>query len=119
MANLDRLKLIWKNVDAVTFDVDSTVIQEEGIDELAKFCKKENDVLALWVTVPFLNVCTFNFEKHFLLLIADDRFDVNNLRACVRMYIVKNDFQNKSGNAGRSDVSTVFDRKVEHYKTKL
>ncbi|KAF3420580.1 hypothetical protein E2986_03123 [Frieseomelitta varia] len=47
MANLDRLQLIWKNADAITFDVDSTVIQEEGIDELAKFCKKENDVLAL------------------------------------------------------------------------
>ena len=47
MANLNRLQLIWKNADAVTFDVDSTVIQEEGIDELAKFCKKETDVLAL------------------------------------------------------------------------
>ncbi|OAD59567.1 Phosphoserine phosphatase [Eufriesea mexicana] len=47
MANLNELKLIWKNADAVTFDVDSTVIQEEGIDELAKFCKKENDVVAL------------------------------------------------------------------------
>lgn len=119
MANLDRLQLIWKNADAVTFDVDSTVIQEEGIDELAKFCKKENDVLALWVTIPFLNFYTFNFEKYLLSLFAANRFDVNNLRIYVRMYIIENDFQNKSGNAGRSDVSTVLDGKVEHHKTKL
>ncbi|XP_076764677.1 phosphoserine phosphatase [Xylocopa sonorina] len=46
-SNLSKLKLIWKNADAVTFDVDSTVIQEEGIDELAKFCNKENDVAVL------------------------------------------------------------------------
>lgn len=47
MANLNELRSIWKNADAVTFDVDSTVIQEEGIDELAKFCGKENDVISL------------------------------------------------------------------------
>ena len=29
---------IWRKADAVCFDVDSTVIQEEGIDELAAFC---------------------------------------------------------------------------------
>ncbi|CAL7933632.1 unnamed protein product [Xylocopa violacea] len=46
-SDLSKLKLIWKNADAVTFDVDSTVIQEEGIDELAKFCNKEKDVAAL------------------------------------------------------------------------
>ncbi|XP_017885249.1 phosphoserine phosphatase [Ceratina calcarata] len=47
MADLDDSRFIWKNADAVTFDVDSTVIQEEGIDELAKFCGKEEDVVAL------------------------------------------------------------------------
>lgn len=47
MANLDELRFIWRNTDAVTFDVDSTVIQEEGIDELAKFCGKEEEVVAL------------------------------------------------------------------------
>ncbi|XP_043784878.1 phosphoserine phosphatase isoform X2 [Apis laboriosa] len=47
MANLNELRSIWKNADAITFDVDSTVIQEEGIDELAKFCGKENDVISL------------------------------------------------------------------------
>ena len=29
---------IWRNADAVCFDVDSTVCQGEAIDELAKFC---------------------------------------------------------------------------------
>ncbi|CAK9802483.1 Phosphoserine phosphatase [Anthophora plagiata] len=47
MERLNEIKSIWRNADVVTFDVDSTVIQEEGIDELAKFCGKENDVVAL------------------------------------------------------------------------
>ncbi|KAF5745709.1 phosphoserine phosphatase chloroplastic [Tripterygium wilfordii] len=29
---------IWRNTDAVCFDVDSTVCLDEGIDELAEFC---------------------------------------------------------------------------------
>ncbi|KAG8367634.1 hypothetical protein BUALT_Bualt16G0092600 [Buddleja alternifolia] len=29
---------LWRNVDAVCFDVDSTVCLDEGIDELAEFC---------------------------------------------------------------------------------
>lgn len=40
-------KNIWKNADAVCFDVDSTVIKEEGIDELAKFCNKSEEVTKL------------------------------------------------------------------------
>ncbi|XP_054013002.1 phosphoserine phosphatase isoform X1 [Hylaeus anthracinus] len=47
MAKLEDVKFIWRNADAVTFDVDSTVIQEEGIDELAKFCGKGDQVTAL------------------------------------------------------------------------
>ncbi|XP_076682644.1 phosphoserine phosphatase [Andrena cerasifolii] len=47
MANLYDLKTIWREADAVTFDVDSTVIQEEGIDELAKFCDKGDEIIAL------------------------------------------------------------------------
>ncbi|KAB0799978.1 hypothetical protein PPYR_07858 [Photinus pyralis] len=35
----DVLK-VWQRADAVCLDVDSTTIQEEGIDELAKFCGK-------------------------------------------------------------------------------
>ena len=47
MANLDDLRTLWREADAVTFDVDSTVIQEEGIDELAKFCDKGDEIIAL------------------------------------------------------------------------
>ncbi|XP_066252852.1 phosphoserine phosphatase-like [Euwallacea similis] len=38
---------ILKRVDCVCFDVDSTVIREEGIDELAKFCGKGSEVAKL------------------------------------------------------------------------
>ena len=31
------VKMIWRNADAVCFDVDSTVCIDEGIDELADF----------------------------------------------------------------------------------
>lgn len=47
MANLDEVKMVWRLADAVCFDVDSTVIQEEGIDELAKFCGKGDQVASL------------------------------------------------------------------------
>ncbi|KAJ8922872.1 hypothetical protein NQ315_007907 [Exocentrus adspersus] len=38
---------VLRNTDAVCFDVDSTVIQEEGIDELAKFCNRGEEVAEL------------------------------------------------------------------------
>ncbi|MBN3272811.1 SERB phosphatase, partial [Polyodon spathula] len=38
MTTLLETKAIFRGADAVCFDVDSTVIKEEGIDELAKFC---------------------------------------------------------------------------------
>lgn len=37
-------RTIWQNTDAVCFDVDSTVILEEGLDELAKFCNKGEEI---------------------------------------------------------------------------
>ncbi|XP_050421040.1 phosphoserine phosphatase isoform X2 [Adelges cooleyi] len=40
----EAVKQIWQEADAVCFDVDSTVIQEEAIDELAKFCNKGPEV---------------------------------------------------------------------------
>lgn len=43
---LETQKVLQK-ADAVCFDVDSTVIQEEGIDELAKFCNKGTEVANL------------------------------------------------------------------------
>lgn len=38
---------IIKNADVVCFDVDSTVIREEGIDELARYCGKHQEVARL------------------------------------------------------------------------
>ncbi|KAK3103388.1 hypothetical protein FSP39_018884 [Pinctada imbricata] len=35
---LEEIKAVWKKADAVCFDVDSTVMQDEALDELAKFC---------------------------------------------------------------------------------
>ncbi|KRT79466.1 hydrolase [Oryctes borbonicus] len=42
-----ELRTIWNSADAICFDVDSTVIKEEGIDELAKFCNKGSEVAEL------------------------------------------------------------------------
>ncbi|KAG5893356.1 hypothetical protein JTB14_000121 [Gonioctena quinquepunctata] len=43
----EEVQAVLRNADAVCFDVDSTVIQEEGIDELAKFCNKGKEVSEL------------------------------------------------------------------------
>lgn len=40
----DEIKNIWKNADAVCFDVDSTVIETEAIDMLALYCGKMEQV---------------------------------------------------------------------------
>lgn len=37
-------RTLWRAADAVCFDVDSTVCQDEAIDELAKFAGKEKEV---------------------------------------------------------------------------
>lgn len=42
--NVSKAIEILRNSDIVCFDVDSTVIKEEGIDELAKFCGKGAEV---------------------------------------------------------------------------
>ncbi|EZA52893.1 Phosphoserine phosphatase [Ooceraea biroi] len=47
MADADKIMNIWRTADAVTFDVDSTVITEEGIDELAKFCGSGEQIAKL------------------------------------------------------------------------
>ncbi|GFG31647.1 hypothetical protein Cfor_09469 [Coptotermes formosanus] len=46
-AGEEEVRAIWKMADAVCFDVDSTVIQEEAIDELARFCGKGDEVAKL------------------------------------------------------------------------
>lgn len=43
----DAVRELWREVDAVCFDVDSTVIQEEAIDEVANFCGKGQEVKQL------------------------------------------------------------------------
>jgi len=42
--NPDRLRNLWRQADAVCFDVDSTVCQDEAIDELASFLGKGEQV---------------------------------------------------------------------------
>lgn len=51
MTHSKDIKEIWKIANAVTFDVDSTVITEEGIDELAKFCGKGEQIAELYVSL--------------------------------------------------------------------
>lgn len=56
---MDNIIKIWRTADAVTFDVDSTVITEEGIDELAKFCGKGKQITELYIYfVLFYLECT-------------------------------------------------------------
>ena len=43
----DAVIRLWKGCDAVCFDVDSTVCEDEGIDELASFLQK-GDAVAAW-----------------------------------------------------------------------
>merc|ERR1719383_555481 len=38
LSNKERAVLTWREADAVCFDVDSTVIQDEGLDQIAEFC---------------------------------------------------------------------------------
>lgn len=47
MANEQEARALWKIADCVCFDIDSTVCQDEGIDELAKFCGKYDEVSKL------------------------------------------------------------------------
>lgn len=49
MASTEEVKQIWKNADCVCFDVDSTVVMDEGIDELANFLGKGEEVSRITV----------------------------------------------------------------------
>lgn len=48
MVSHSELRKLFCSADAVCFDVDSTVIREEGIDELAKFCGVEAAVSEMY-----------------------------------------------------------------------
>ena len=43
----DPVAEIWRKADAVCFDVDSTVIQEEGLDGLASHLGKGEEIRAM------------------------------------------------------------------------
>lgn len=47
MESSDPMRNLWRIADAVCFDVDSTVIMDEAIDEMAKYCGKGDAVAAL------------------------------------------------------------------------
>lgn len=50
MTTAARTQELFRRADAVCLDVDSTVIREEGIDELAKFCGVGDAVTEMSVT---------------------------------------------------------------------
>ncbi|XP_007530110.2 phosphoserine phosphatase [Erinaceus europaeus] len=81
MVSHSELRKLFCSADAVCFDVDSTVIREEGIDELAKFCGVEDAVSemtrrAMGGSVPFKAALT---ER--LALIQPSREQVQRLLA--------------------------------------
>ncbi|KOB71166.1 PxPhosphoserine phosphatase [Operophtera brumata] len=47
MSPQQSVQELFRTADCVCFDVDSTVIQDEGIDELANFCGKGDEVKLL------------------------------------------------------------------------
>ena len=55
---IQQAKTVWRKADAVCFDVDSTVIMDEGIDELAAFCGRGEEVKQWYVLS--LNFCFLN-----------------------------------------------------------
>ncbi|XP_068232892.1 phosphoserine phosphatase isoform X1 [Palaemon carinicauda] len=49
LPTLQESREIWRSADAVCFDVDSTVITDEGLDQLGKFCGKAEEVKKLTI----------------------------------------------------------------------
>lgn len=60
MTTLSQTKELFRRAEAVCFDVDSTVIREEGIDELAKFCGVGDAVTEMCVTYKYVLKSTFS-----------------------------------------------------------
>lgn len=59
MTTLSQTKELFRRAEAVCFDVDSTVIREEGIDELAKFCGVGDAVTEMCVSCKYILKITF------------------------------------------------------------
>ncbi|EHH52116.1 Phosphoserine phosphatase [Macaca fascicularis] len=53
MVSHSELRKLFYSADAVCFDVDSTVIREEGISELAKICGVEDAVSEMDAFIGF------------------------------------------------------------------
>ncbi|OWF56545.1 Phosphoserine phosphatase, chloroplastic [Mizuhopecten yessoensis] len=58
--DLASVKKVWRAADAVCFDVDSTVMKDEALDELAKFCGVGKEVQE-WAVV---STTPLSFLKH-------------------------------------------------------
>lgn len=70
MATQSQAKELFRRAEAVCFDVDSTVIREEGIDELAKFCGVGDAVTEMCVATSdsdLLFLCFSTLTPGFLL----------------------------------------------------
>ena len=63
---------LWRDVEAVCFDVDSTVCVDEGIDELAEFCGAGKAV-AEW-TARFVYISLIIYLRLFELIHTEYRF---------------------------------------------
>lgn len=62
---------MWRNANAVCFDVDSTVCIDEGIDELADFCGAGKAVAEWTARLIFLNsVVVIKFQLQALNFIC-------------------------------------------------
>ncbi|XP_074601302.1 phosphoserine phosphatase [Brevipalpus obovatus] len=53
------VRALWRSVDAVCFDVDSTVCKDEAIDELAKFAKVEMGEVVKITQLAMRGGCSF------------------------------------------------------------
>ncbi|KDR12562.1 phosphoserine phosphatase [Zootermopsis nevadensis] len=78
----EEVRAIWKMADAVCFDVDSTVIQEEAIDELAKFCGKGDEVAKM--TKEAMRG-SLSFQQAFARRLEIIRPQMNQIRDFIRM----------------------------------
>ncbi len=75
----------WRRADAVCFDVDSTLIREEGLDRLAEHCGAGAKVKEWWVE---LSVCTYVWPDFHFDLCATYCSSFSCVRSLVRPVIV-------------------------------
>lgn len=59
----ERVKAVWRIADCVCFDVDSTVVVDEGIDKLADFMGKGKEVAEMLVAIWYIILIQFDPEN--------------------------------------------------------